>query len=81
MPKKDLSQTAMSVLYRLLNELIRYNEIADGHKGICGDSDNIKIRDFDENQKQQVRINVVTAIIDVAVYLKDDKVDTINIIR
>ncbi|CAO3608584.1 unnamed protein product [Cunninghamella echinulata] len=74
MPKKDLSQTAMSVLYRLLNELIRYNEIADGHKGICGDSDNIKIRDFDEYQKQQVRINVVTAIIDVAVYLKDDKI-------
>lgn len=77
MPKKNISQTATSVLYRLLNELIRYNESTDAYGKICDNGDlydKARIKDFDEEQKQQVRTNVLSAIIDVAAYLKDDKV-------
>ncbi|CAO3624867.1 unnamed protein product [Cunninghamella blakesleeana] len=77
MPKNDVSHTAMSVLYRLLNELIRYNESSDAYEKVCNHSDlyeKYRARDFDEEQKKQVQKNVLSAIIDVAAYLKDDNI-------
>ncbi|KAI8379424.1 uncharacterized protein BYT42DRAFT_514723 [Radiomyces spectabilis] len=78
----QLVQAANSTLYALLNEITRYSEeeeassterhrLSDSKARIAGAPD---IDQLSEKQKQQVCTNTLSAIVSVAVYLKDDEV-------
>jgi phosphatidylinositol 4-kinase len=70
-----MRQAAVSTLYALLNEITRYSdeESADqaNPKSIVGAPPADVLTD---SQKQQVVVNVLSAIVNVAVYLADESV-------
>ncbi|KAI8097412.1 uncharacterized protein BX664DRAFT_326316 [Halteromyces radiatus] len=75
-PQAQMSQAAISTLYALLNEITRYsgddgNET--GHHAISGAP---AAEQLNEKQKQQVCTNALSAIVGVAVYLKDEAIMT-----
>jgi phosphatidylinositol 4-kinase len=81
-PQAQVSQAAISTVYALLNEITRYTNNEDGNtdnqyklplngSGISGAP---ALEQLDDKQKQQVCANVLSAIVGVAVYLKDDHV-------
>lgn len=77
-----MAQAAISTVYALLNEITRYstneNGAADGHYKPALNGGAISgapaLEQLNEKQKQQVCVNVLSAIVGVAVYLKDDEV-------
>lgn len=76
-PEAQMSQVAISTLYALLNEISRYS----GEKGELGAhaiSGAPAAEQLDEKQKQQVCTNALSAIVGVAVYLKDESVSGYN---
>ena len=80
----QISQAAISTLYALLNEITRYSDedgaTADRYSmltknAISGAPD---ANQLSEKQKQQVCANALSAIVGVAVYLKDEAVSIIS---
>ncbi|ORX46095.1 hypothetical protein DM01DRAFT_1339741 [Hesseltinella vesiculosa] len=71
---QQMSQAAMSTLYALLNEIARYSDgdasDTDGH-AITGAPSG---EHLSQQQKQQVITNSLSAIVGVAVHLKDDSI-------
>lgn len=82
----QISQAAISTLYALLNEITRYSD-EDGatvdrysmltKNAISGAPD---ANQLSEKQKQQVCANALSAIVGVAVYLKDEAVSIFAIL-
>jgi phosphatidylinositol 4-kinase len=83
-PQAQVSQAAISTVYALLNEITRYTNSEDGitdnqykpplnGSGISGAP---ALEQLNDKQKQQICANVLSAIVGVAVYLKDDHVRT-----
>lgn len=72
-PEAQMSQVAISTLYALLNEIGRYSgeKSEMGAHAISGAPD---AEQLNEKQKQQVCTNALSAIVGVAVYLKDESV-------
>lgn len=78
-----MAQAAISTVYALLNEITRYTSAESGSvekmsfngSAIAGAP---ALEQLNEKQKQQVCANVLSAIVGVAVYLKDDNVSAIN---
>ncbi|RCI05105.1 phosphatidylinositol-4- kinase, partial [Rhizopus stolonifer] len=70
---KSQVQAAISTIYALLNEITRYTKDGSG-----GEMNGIPrapfLEQLNEIQKQQVCANVLSAIVGVAVYLKDDHI-------
>lgn len=83
-PESQVAQAAISTVYALLNEITRYssneNGAADGHYKSTLNGGAISgapaLEQLSEKQKQQVCVNVLSAIVGVAVYLKDDEVSS-----
>ncbi|ORX44035.1 hypothetical protein DM01DRAFT_1364825 [Hesseltinella vesiculosa] len=82
-PAEQLSQAAISILYALLNEITRFGEGSSKHllsKKNQPPTNSTsyalprKVADLSEAEKRQVCINVLSAIIGVAVHLKDEKI-------
>ncbi|KAI8063818.1 hypothetical protein BC940DRAFT_327279 [Gongronella butleri] len=87
-PTDELPQAAISILYALLNEITRFGEgptmqslaavvSQSGGSGSGSGSGSAymgqhKMTDLNEKQKRQVCVNVLSAIIGVAVHLKDE---------
>lgn len=80
-PDAQVTQAAISTVYALLNEITRYTSAESGSadkmsfngSAIAGAP---ALEQLNEKQKQQVCANVLSAIVGVAVYLKDDNVST-----
>lgn len=77
-----MRQAAVSTLYALLNEITRYSdkETADQPSTILSSNSILgapAAELLDESQKQQVCVNALSAIVNVAVYLEDEHVSTI----
>ncbi|CDS12547.1 hypothetical protein LRAMOSA04741 [Lichtheimia ramosa] len=79
-PSMQISQAAISTLYALLNEITRYSDeegaTVDRYSmltknAISGAPD---ANQLNEKQKQQVCANALSAIVGVAVYLKDEAI-------
>ncbi|OBZ83610.1 Phosphatidylinositol 4-kinase stt4 [Choanephora cucurbitarum] len=66
------TQAALSTIYALLNEITRHTEESD--ENTTGISSTFIKEKLDENQKRQICDNVLSAIVGVAVYLKDDHI-------
>lgn len=82
----QISQAAISTLYALLNEITRYSDeegaTVDRYSmltknAISGAPD---ANQLNEKQKQQVCANALSAIVGVAVYLKDEAVSILVIL-
>lgn len=74
-PAPQMRQAAVSTLYALLNEITRYSD-EEGSDQVNGNSI-VGAPDADmlsDSQKQQVVVNVLSAIVNVAVYLADETV-------
>ena len=76
-----MRQAAISTLYALLNEITRYSDkTVHDESFTLPNSNNIEgappAELLDESQKQQVCINTLSAIVNVAVYLKDESVSS-----
>ncbi|KAI8369570.1 uncharacterized protein BYT42DRAFT_503440 [Radiomyces spectabilis] len=76
--KAQINPAATSIIYALLNEITRYSE--DGppdrrsyHENHVLDSP-AATEQLSENQKQQLYVNALSAIVGVAVHLKDDAI-------
>lgn len=74
-----MRQAAVSTLYALLNEITRYSdeEDLDQQTAFAGSNDITGIPNTEsltESQKQQVCVNALSAIVNVAVYLADEPV-------
>lgn len=75
-----MSQAAISTLYALLNEITRYSEEDSNPMDRFSMLDKNAISgapaadQLNEKQKQQVCANALSAIVGVAVYLKDESV-------
>ncbi|KAI7870650.1 hypothetical protein BDF14DRAFT_1772183 [Spinellus fusiger] len=78
-PQAQLSQAAISTLYALLNEITRYSS-SEEHcsHDYAGTENSISgtpaAHQLDEKQKQQMCANALSAVVGVAVYLKDDAI-------
>ncbi|KAI8996972.1 hypothetical protein BDB01DRAFT_769342 [Pilobolus umbonatus] len=75
----NVSLGAMSTVYSLLNEITRYtNNENDSQEKLFSSADVIvgvpAMEELNEKQKQQVCANVLSAIVGVAVHLKDDHI-------
>ncbi|CAO0794100.1 unnamed protein product [Mucor circinelloides] len=78
-PDAQVTQAAISTVYALLNEITRYTSAESGSadkmsfngSAIAGAP---ALEQLNEKQKQQVCANVLSAIVGVAVYLKDDNI-------
>ncbi|KAI8636242.1 hypothetical protein BD408DRAFT_487034 [Parasitella parasitica] len=79
-PDAQVTQAAISTVYALLNEITRYTGIESGsvdkapmnsRSAIAGAP---ALEQLSEKQKQQVCANVLSAIVGVAVYLRDDNI-------
>jgi phosphatidylinositol 4-kinase len=72
-----MRQAAISTLYALLNEITRYSDDENGRQSM--NSSTIPgapaAELLNESQKQQVCVNALSAIVGVAVYLKDESVN------
>lgn len=81
-PHAQAPQAAISTVYALLNEITRYTNNENGTADIeykpslngSAISGAPALEQLNEKQKQQVCANVLSAIVGVAVYLKDDHV-------
>ncbi|KAI9262886.1 hypothetical protein EDC94DRAFT_88967 [Helicostylum pulchrum] len=81
-PQAQVSQAAISTVYALLNEITRYtgSEGETGNTGYKNAPNGSSIHgapaleQLSEKQKQQVSTNVLSAIVGIAVYLKDDQI-------
>ncbi|KAG0179232.1 phosphatidylinositol-4- kinase [Apophysomyces sp. BC1034] len=82
-PRTQMPQAAVSTLYALLNEITRYTEEENassnerfstsfGGKNVISGAP--AVNDLSEKQKQQVCANALSAIVGVAVYLKDESI-------
>lgn len=76
----QVSQAAISTIYALLNEITRYSDEGNGGGDRFSMYDQNVISgapaadQLNEMQKQQVCANALSAIVGVAVYLKDEAV-------
>lgn len=78
-PSGQMRQAANSTFYALLNEITRYSdEDTLGKQPSLVHANNITgapaVELLNESQKQQVCVNALSAIVGVAVYLKDESV-------
>ncbi|KAF7723837.1 phosphatidylinositol-4- kinase [Apophysomyces ossiformis] len=82
-PQSQMHQAAISTLYALLNEITRYTEEESATSNerfstSFGGSNVISgapaVNDLSEKQKQQVCANALSAIVGVAVYLRDEAI-------
>ncbi|KAI7893269.1 uncharacterized protein EV154DRAFT_600987 [Mucor mucedo] len=80
-PEAQVSQAAISTVYALLNEITRYAGTENGtanneYKTSNGSaiSGVPALEQLSDKQKQQVSANVLSAIVGIAVYLKDDRI-------
>lgn len=74
-----MRQAAISTLYALLNEITRYSddEIQDQPSAFVDPNSIIGVPSaelLNESQKEQVCVNALSAIVNVAVYLADETV-------
>lgn len=72
-PQAQMSQAAISTLHALLNEITRYSE-EDGKSSGGHTISGVPAEQLSEKQKQQVCTNALSAIVGVAVYLKNESV-------
>ncbi|CAO3637256.1 unnamed protein product [Cunninghamella echinulata] len=72
-PQAQMSQTAISTLHALLNEITRYSD-EDGTSSGTHTISGVPAEQLSEKQKQQVCINALSAIVGVAVYLKNESI-------
>lgn len=80
-PKAQTSQVAISTLYALLNEISRYSGEDTGEVGHHAITGAPSAEQLTDKQKQQVCINALSAIVGVAVYMKDESVRSMNLRR
>ncbi|CEP08014.1 hypothetical protein [Parasitella parasitica] len=79
-PDAQVTQAAISTVHALLNEITRYTNVESGpaDKALMNGSSAIAgapaLEQLNEKQKQQVCANVLSAIVGIAVYLKDDNI-------
>jgi phosphatidylinositol 4-kinase len=70
-----MRQSAVSTLYALLNEITRYSDEESVDQVNSSNIVGAPAADqLSESQKQQVCVNTLSAIINVAVYLADESV-------
>jgi hypothetical protein len=79
-----MRQAAVSTLYALLNEITRYSDkdASDQPSTILSSNSILgapAAELLDESQKQQVCVNALSAIVNVAVYLADEAVSNIHL--
>ncbi|KAI8079556.1 uncharacterized protein B0P05DRAFT_541070 [Gilbertella persicaria] len=72
MPELQMRQAANSTFYALLNEMTRFSDQAS--TPLLARSNSTPVKDLDESEKQQVRVNALSAIVGIAVYLKDESI-------
>lgn len=78
-----MRQAAISTLYALLNEITRYSddETPDQPSAFVDPNSIIgapAVELLTESQKQQVCVNALSAIVNIAVYLADESVSCIS---
>ncbi|CAO3596291.1 unnamed protein product [Absidia cylindrospora] len=73
-PQAQMSQIAISTLYALLNEISRYTGEDSDEAGAHTITGAPAAEQLSEKQKQQVCTNALSAIVGVAVYLKDESI-------
>ncbi|KAI9318972.1 hypothetical protein BX666DRAFT_1921765 [Dichotomocladium elegans] len=75
---KQRTQAAISTFYALLNEITRYNEEPNADNKQDSTSVSSQKNNFTQHQhRQQVCINSLSAIVGIAVYLRDDHISAL----